>query len=132
MVNMSYNDHNAYLTVTPMSSVVKIESTRAKAHFASLPTQAQNGDLAITRHGRVQAYMLSPARYAQLAAVDRVGEDVMHKLDGDFDALVARMQGAAQARIVKRTAAAPLDTILAAAPPSAPARKPRRRKQAAG
>lgn len=108
-----------------MSAILKIESTKAKARFAALPRQARDQDVAITRHGRIEAYVLSPERYTQLASVARVGADAMATLDAGFDALVARMQTPAHARAVARAANAPLDAILA---PSAPSVVKRARK----
>ncbi|HEX7342506.1 MAG TPA: type II toxin-antitoxin system Phd/YefM family antitoxin [Rhodanobacteraceae bacterium] len=114
-----------------MGTIIEIEATRAKARFASLPEQAQTQDVAITRHGHIQAYVLSPERYAALAAVDRVGADAMHKLDDAFAALVARMQSGSHARAATRLATAPLDTILASTQPAKPVRKPRKRRTSA-
>lgn len=114
-----------------MNAILEIESTKAKAKFAALPTQAKAADVAITRHGRVQAYLLSPERYAHLAAVDKVGGDVLRNLDDDLDALVARMQSAAHARAADRISAAPLADILAAGVKPKPARKQRKRKASA-
>lgn len=96
-----------------MSAIVEIESTKAKAGFASLPERAKSGDLAITRHGRVQAYVLSPERYAHLAAIDHVGTDLMQTLDGDFESLVTRMQSPVHARAVQALVSAPLEIVLA-------------------
>lgn len=111
-----------------MNAIVKLEATKAKARFAALPAKAQESDVAITRHGRIEAYVLSPERYAHLAAIDRVGGDVMQQLDADFEASVARMQSAAHARAIKRIASAPLDEVLATSTSKKPACKPRTRK----
>lgn len=111
-----------------MNAILEIESTRAKAKFAALPTQAKAADVAITRHGRVQAYLLSPERYAHLSAVDKVGGEVLRSLEDELDARMARMQSAAHARAVDRITTAPLTDILAAGRKAKPARKPRKRK----
>jgi hypothetical protein len=111
-----------------MNAILEIESTKAKAKFAALPAKAQAADVAITRHGRIQAYLLSPERYAHLAAVDKVGGDVLRNLDGDLNALVARMQSATHARAAERIASAPIAEILAASAKAKPARKARPRK----
>lgn len=114
-----------------MGATLKIESTKAKARFASLPAQAKTRDVAITRHGRIQAYVLSPERYAHLSSVDHAGADVMRKLDDEFDALVARMQSTTHTRISERLATEPLEAIIADAASSKPARKPRKGKKTA-
>lgn len=114
-----------------MNAIVQLEATKAKARFAALPAKARTHDVAITRHGRIEAYVLSPQRYAHLAAVDRVGADVMAKLDAGFDAQVARMQTAAHRRAVDRIASAPLAEIVAAGTQVKPARKSRPRKRRA-
>lgn len=111
-----------------MNAIIKLEATKAKARFAALPTQAQAHDVAITRHGRVEAYVLSPERYAHLAAIDRVGADALQKLDAAFAAQVARMQTVPHARATERLATAPLATILAAGLATPAARKLRSRK----
>lgn len=107
-----------------MGTVLEIESTKAKTRFASLARQAQARDIAITRHGHVQAYVLSPERYAHLAAVDLIGTDAMQQLDQDFDALVARMQSGAHTRAADKLASASPDAVLA----DALATKPRKGK----
>lgn len=114
-----------------MSAVRKIESTKAKSGFAALPRQAKSRDVAITRHGQVQAYVLSPERYDHLSSVARIGEDVMQKLDGEFDALVARMQTPVHRRAVERIASEPLSAILASGAMAKPARKKLARKKSA-
>jgi len=114
-----------------VSTVFKIESTKAKSGFAALPRQAKARDVAITRHGQVQAYVLSPERYDHLSSIARMGEDVMQKLDNEFDALVARMQTPAHQRAVERIAAEPLSTILASGALAKPPRKNRYRKKSA-
>lgn len=106
-----------------MNAILKIESTRAKSRFAALPKQAKSRDVAITRHGHVQAYVLSPERYDHLASIDRAGEDVLDKLDRQFDALVSRMQSPDHRRAVDRIASAPLSTILAVGIQEKPTRK---------
>jgi PHD/YefM family antitoxin component YafN of YafNO toxin-antitoxin module len=114
-----------------VNAVFKIESTKAKSGFAALPRQAKSRDVAITRHGQVQAYVLSPERYDHLSSIARIGEDVMQKLDNEFDALVARMQTPAHRRAVERIASEPLSTILASGALAKPARKIRARKKSA-
>lgn len=112
-----------------MNAILKVESTKAKARFASLPKQAQAQDLAITRHGRIEAYVLSPERYAHLASIARVGADTMAGLDADFDALVARMQTPAHTRAVARIASAPLEAVLTAGMSATKKRVRKLRKQ---
>lgn len=96
-----------------MSAILELESTKAKARFASLAKQAKTRDVAITRHGHVQAYVLSPERYAHLAAIDTIGTHAMQQLDQDFEALVARMQSGAHARAADKLASIPPDAVLA-------------------
>lgn len=112
-----------------MSAILEIESTKAKARFASLPGQAKTRDVAITRHGHIQAYVLSPERYAHLSSVDRVGVAAMQNLEADFAGLVARMQSATHAQATERLATAPLETILAETKPDQALKKSRKGKK---
>jgi PHD/YefM family antitoxin component YafN of YafNO toxin-antitoxin module len=105
-------------------SVVKVESTKAKGEFARLPKRARASDVAITRHGRIQAYVLSPDRYQSLVAIAEVGKDSLEKLDDELDALFARMQTASHRKVVHALETLPLSDILAAG-----ALKPRARKR---
>lgn len=95
-------------------SVVKLESTKAKSGFAKLPARAKTGDVAITRHGRVQAYVLSPDRYQSLVGIAEVGKNSLEKLDDELDALFARMQTASHRKVVHALETLPLSDILAA------------------
>ncbi|MGH8191976.1 MAG: hypothetical protein ACREP2_11070, partial [Rhodanobacteraceae bacterium] len=101
-----------------MPSTIEIEATKAKTRFAALTGEARRRDVAITRHGRIEAYVLSPERYGYLTAVADVGEDVMHDFRDRFDALYRRMQTQTQTRAMARIAAAPLAEILAAGAPA--------------
>src|SRR5688572_29739353 len=94
-------------------TVLKVESTKAKSGFAHLPAQARSNDVAITRHGRVQAYVVSPDRYQSLTAVAEVDRDALQRLQDEFDTLVAGMQGTAHARAVDAVERLPLGRILA-------------------
>lgn len=111
--------------------VVKLESTKAKAGFAKLPERARNGDVALTRHGRIQAYVLSPDRYASLVGIAEVGKDELQKLDEEFEALVARMQTPRQQKAIQAIATLPLSEILAQGALKARTRKTAKRRQGA-
>jgi len=102
-----------------MSTVTKVEATKAKSGFAKLPAQAQANDVAITRHGRIQAYVVSPDRYTSLVSTSRVAEEPLKKLEDEFEALVARMQGESHRRAVRALETLPLSEILAAGARSA-------------
>lgn len=94
-------------------SVVKVEATRAKSTFAKLPARARASDLAITRHGHVQAYVVSPDRYRALVSASSLGKGALQKLDDDFEAMVAAMQTSAHQKAVKSIETLPLEQILA-------------------
>lgn len=129
MIKYGYNDHIETGLNADMPPPIEIEATRAKTRFAALTGEAQRRDVAITRHGRIEAYVVSPQRYSYLAAVADVGEDVMRDFQARFDALSRRMQTRAQARAMERIASAPLPEILATSAPArraAPKRKRRR------
>lgn len=95
-----------------MKNLVKLESTKAKAAFAKLPARAASSDVAITRHGRIQAYVLSPDRYTSLVSVAEVGADPLRKLEDEFKALVEGMQKPAHRRAVHELGTLPLGEIL--------------------
>lgn len=95
-----------------MRSIIKLESAKAKAAFSKLSSQAASSDVAITRHGRVQAYLLSPDRYTSLVSVAEVGADPLQKLEDEFKALVEGMQKQPHRRAIEKLRSLPLEEIL--------------------
>lgn len=93
-------------------SIVKVEATRAKSSFAELHARAQRTDVAITKHGHVQAYLVSPNRYRLLEAVSGPGQTTLRKLDEAFDAMVVRMQQEPHRKAVEAIETMPLSKIL--------------------
>lgn len=94
-------------------TVKEVEATKAKAAFAELHAGVGSADIAITKHGNVQAYMVSPQRYRLLNALGASRQrDALSRLDSDFDALVARMQDETHRSAVDAIATLPLDHIL--------------------
>lgn len=107
-------------------SVVKVEATKAKSTFAELHARAQTVDVAITKHGHVQAYLVSPRRYRLLDAVSGSGQTTLRKLDEAFDEMFARMQQEPHRKAVEAIEAMPLSTILANGAMAKAPRKPAR------
>lgn len=114
-----------------MAHVIQIESTRAKAGFSRLPSEAAVNDLAITKHGAIEAYVLSPSRYRRLIALDLAGAEPLQRLEAEFHELVAGMQTPEHAAAADRLATDSLENILAGgAGPNAAV--PKRSGRAAG
>lgn len=111
-----------------MSSIIEIKATKAKTRFAALAGEARRRDVAITRHGRIEAYLVSPERYSHLTTIADIGEDVLHDFQARFDALYRRMQTRAQARAMERMTATPLAEILAVSAPAGRAAPKRKRR----
>jgi prevent-host-death family protein len=103
--------------------VVKVDATKAKNAFAELHARAQRTDVAITKHGHVQAYLVSPSRYRLLEAVSGPGQATLRRLDEAFDEMVARMQQEPHRKAIDAIETMSLSNILAA---GAMAKAPRR------
>ena len=74
-----------------IEEVEAVSATAVKNSFAEVVDKAvARGVLAITRHDKARVVMMSLPEYEAL--VKRAG-DPLERLHGQFDALVARMQG---------------------------------------
>lgn len=106
----------------------KIETGKAKASFSEIKKRAQTQDIAITRHGKVEAYMISPDRYSSFVSISEVGPDPLRKLEDEFKALVAGMQTPSHRRAMRGLRTLPLREILrvGAAGPAGSQRAPQR------
>jgi PHD/YefM family antitoxin component YafN of YafNO toxin-antitoxin module len=94
-------------------SMLKIETGKAKAAFSEIKKRAQTQDIAITRHGKVEAYLVSPERYDRFLAVSEASPDSLKKLEDEYFAMFERMQTPAAARAYHALATKPLEEILA-------------------
>ncbi len=92
--------------------MVKIETGKAKATFSEIKKRAQTQDIAITRHGKIEAYLISPDRYSSFVSIAEVGPDPLRKLEDEFKALVAGMQTPVHRRAMRKLRTLPLEEIL--------------------
>lgn len=103
--------------------VPSVAATRLKNEFGAVLEQAGRGAVAITRHDAPKAVLVS---YEEFQALVGARAQSLSELDGEFDALLARMQTPKAKKGVEAAfKASPLDLGRAAAA-SKPARKRRR------
>jgi prevent-host-death family protein len=82
-----------------IEDVETVSATTVKNSFGEVLEKAlERGVLAITRHDKARVIMLSVAEYEAL--VKRAG-DPLERLHGQFEEMVARMQGAGMDKSVK-------------------------------
>ena len=78
-------------TPAPPAALTSITSTEAKNTFgAVLERVLVEGGVAITKHDEIKAVLLSVREYEALVAARR---DPLEELAGEFDSVIARMQG---------------------------------------
>lgn len=82
-----------------IEDVESVSATAVKNSFGDVLEKAlERGVLAITRHDKARAMLLSVAEYEAL--VKRAG-DPLERLHGQFDEMVARMQGGGTDKAIK-------------------------------
>lgn len=93
--------------------MLKVETGKAKANFSALKKRAQTQDVAITRHGKVEAYLVSPERYDRFLAVAETAPDAIKRLEDEYRRRFEKMQDPAMVRVLREMKAKPLAEILA-------------------
>ena len=110
----------------------KIETGKAKASFSALKKHAQIQDVAITRHGKVEAYLVSPERYDKFLAVAETAPDAIARLEDEYRRRFERMQTPAAVKFLREMKTKPLAEILAEGALADEQARPARRKAAGG
>jgi len=93
--------------------VLKIETGKAKAAFSEIKKRARTEDVAVTRHGKVEVYLVSPERYDQFMKVAEAAPDSLKQLEDEYRQLYERMQTPAAERFYRSLKTTPLEKILA-------------------
>lgn len=93
--------------------MLKIETGKAKANFSALKKRAQTQDVAITKHGKVEAYLVSPERYDRFLAVAETAPDSLKKLEDEYRRRFERMQTPHARKVLREMKTKPLPDILA-------------------
>lgn len=93
--------------------MLKIETGRAKATFSEVKKRARTEDVAVTRHGKVEVYLVSPERYDQFMKVAEAAPDAIKKLEDEYRQLFEKMQTPEAGRFYRSLATTPLEEILA-------------------
>lgn len=104
--------------------MLKVETGKAKANFSAIKKRARTQDVAITKHGKVEAYLVSPERYDRFLAVAETAPDSLRKLEDEYRRRFEKMQTPAARKVYRELMTLPLETILAeGALAGAPARR---------
>jgi antitoxin Phd len=106
--------------------VPSVAATRLKNEFGAVLEEAARGAVAITRHDAPKAVLVS---YEEFQALVNARAQSLSELDGEFDALLARMQTPKARKGVDaafRASPAELGRASVAKAASKPARKRRR------
>ena len=118
--------------------MLKIETGRAKAAFSELKKRARTEDVAITKHGKVEAYLVSPERYDRFLAVSEAAPDSLKKLEDEYQRRFEQMQTPYAHKVLSEMKTKPLAEILAEGAladeqekPAPQVRRPRGRRPAA-
>jgi len=93
--------------------MLKVETGKAKASFSALKKQARTQDVAITKHGKVEAYLVSPERYDRFVAVAETAPDSLRKLEDEYRRRFEQMQTPVARKAYRELMTLPLETILA-------------------
>ncbi|HUR40046.1 MAG TPA: type II toxin-antitoxin system Phd/YefM family antitoxin [Verrucomicrobiae bacterium] len=91
----------------------KIETGKAKAAFSQIKKRAQTQDVAVTRHGKVEVYMVSPERYERFLGVAEAAPDSLKKLEDEYRRMFEKMQSPGAQKAYRELATLPLEEILA-------------------
>lgn len=91
----------------------KIETGKAKAAFSEIKKRAQHQDVAVTRHGKVEVYLVSPERYERFLGVAEAAPDSLQKLEAEFKQMCEQMQTPRARKAYRELATLPLEEILA-------------------
>jgi len=112
--------------------MLKIETGKAKANFSALKKRARTQDVAITRHGKVEAYLVSPERYDKFLAVAETAPDAIAKLEDEYRRRFERMQTPAAVKFLREMKTRPLEEILAEGALAGERARPARRRAVGG
>ena len=93
--------------------MLKIETGKAKASFSALKKRARTQDVAITKHGVVEAYVISPERYDKFVAVAETAPDALRKLEDEYRRRFDEMQTPAARKVLREMKTKPWQEILA-------------------
>lgn len=93
--------------------MLKVETGKAKANFSAIKKRARTQDVAITKHGKVEAYLVSPERYDHFMNVAEAAPDALKKLEDEYQQLYERMQTPEAERFYRSLKTTPLEKILA-------------------
>ena len=77
-----------------MSARIVFSVSAARQGFTSLISQAKEHPVEITRHGRLEAVLISPQLFQRMKDLGIVRDDALTELQRQFSALVSDMQSA--------------------------------------
>lgn len=93
--------------------MLKVETGKAKANFSAVKKQAQTQDVAITNHGKVEAYLVSPERYDRFLAVADTAPDAIAQLENEWRRRIADMNTPEKRKLLREMKTKSLEEILA-------------------